>query len=281
MKVRLTLWVSVLFLVSLQACNLRTDQSNLQDLALTITAQAQAIEATARAAIETPAAAEPASEVQAKLTADTNCRSGPSKDYDLVLKMPSGASAQVIGKNTPDNYWIISNPAGGSCWLWGQNAVISGDTGSLPEYPPPPKPVTKNPQSQQPEPPTATPETLVIPQILVVTETVPDEEVTYPDNLANLAWNRTCDGGMATDGYTPIWIEKVTLTWEDVATETGYTVYKNNIQLPNIPENSTQYNMTMRYNQGTGGPLWTKFGVEAFNSGGTSDRSVVEVPNCP
>jgi len=64
----------------------------------------------------------------------TNCRSGPGKVYDLIGELRVGENAEVIGKYTPNNYWIIKNPdAAGSCWLWGYYATVEGDTSELPE----------------------------------------------------------------------------------------------------------------------------------------------------
>jgi hypothetical protein len=63
--------------------------------------------------------------------------------------------------------------------------------------------------------------------------------------------------------------------------ETGYRVYKNGSPLPDFPKNSTTFHITLRYDQGTGGTLFDNFGVEAFNSAGSSARIAVDVPKCP
>lgn len=70
---------------------------------------------------------------------DTNCRSGPSKDYGYISVLLKGKSAEVVGKNTATNYWVVKNPEGsGICWLWGNYATITGDTSKIQEYPIPP-----------------------------------------------------------------------------------------------------------------------------------------------
>ena len=70
----------------------------------------------------------------------TNCRRGPSADYDILLAFFPGEAALVIGKYTPSNYWVITTLNGYTCWLWGQNATLTGDINSIPEYPVPPLP---------------------------------------------------------------------------------------------------------------------------------------------
>ncbi len=65
---------------------------------------------------------------------DTNCRSGPGKDFNELGALLVGESAEVVGRNTPNNYWIIKNPdARGTCWLWGQYATVSGNLAAIPE----------------------------------------------------------------------------------------------------------------------------------------------------
>jgi len=256
---RFSLGTAVL-LLGVLACNLSA--SELTDLAATATSQAL----TLQAATSLPGSptATLFTGVEVSVTSDTNCRTGPSQKFDLIFTAKPGSSFKVVGKNTPTGYWIINNPTGGTCWLWGQYAVIKGDPSSLPEYPAPSEPTagpTKTPK------PTKTPE---------ATPTM-----SVPNAPGNLVWERTCEGGFASDGFTPIWIENVTLTWEDSINETGYHVFKNLSPLPDIPQDSTQYHMELRYNQGTGGTLYINFGVEAFNEAGSSPMSAVDVFKCP
>jgi hypothetical protein len=195
------------------------------------------------------------------VTIATNCRTGPGTVYDMLFAMNPGQTAQIVGKYTPGNYLIINNPNGGVCWLWGQYAVVSGDISGLPEYPVPPTPTPKITLTPKP---TLTP-TLAPPAA--------------PSGLSG-AYDRTCGGDFK--GLTPIWVEDVNLTWTDNANnETGYRMYKNGSALPDFPPNSTTFHITMRYDQGTGGPLFDNFGVEAFNAAGASARTAVDVPRCP
>ena len=82
----------------------------------------------------------------------TNCRSGPDPSYALVLVFQPGATAEVIGKYTPANYWIIKTPTGGTCWLWGAYATVQGNVSTLAEIAPPAPPATEVAQN-----PTKTP----------------------------------------------------------------------------------------------------------------------------
>jgi uncharacterized protein YgiM (DUF1202 family) len=286
MEPRRALVVAALLLLGIPACNLPAGQVGDEALASTITAQALTIEARSNTAGD-PATPEPPnvnSGVDVNITADTNCRTGPSSDYDLVLTMPAGSKSTAVGKYTPANYWIVNNPAGGTCWLWGNNVQVTGDTNALPEFPVPAAPTAKPTKIKKP---TATPAPLLLNgQILVVTANVPKitpvQIAVAPNAPGNLKWvDRSCEGELANDGVTPRWKETVTLTWQDSLTETGYHVSKNNQQLPDVAAGTTSYHITMHYDQGTGGPLWTTWTVQAFNDAGTSPKSAIDVPNCP
>jgi hypothetical protein len=72
----------------------------------------------------------------------TNCRTGPGAAYDRVGALLMGEVAEVVGRHADRDYWIIRNPdrPGELCWLWGQYATLTGDTGTLPLFTPPPSP---------------------------------------------------------------------------------------------------------------------------------------------
>jgi hypothetical protein len=74
---------------------------------------------------------------------ETNCRIGPGKVYDLVGNgLQVGQMAEVIGRDSGGQYWILRDPDSPSitCWLWGQYATVTGDWQSLPVMTPPPTP---------------------------------------------------------------------------------------------------------------------------------------------
>jgi hypothetical protein len=58
--------------------------------------------------------------------------------------------AEVVGRHSTRDYWIIRNPdrPGELCWLWGEYATLTGNPSALPEFTPPPSPTPS---------PTATP----------------------------------------------------------------------------------------------------------------------------
>ncbi len=73
---------------------------------------------------------------------DTNCRTGPGKVYDMTGSLLVGQSAEVIGRETGNQYWVIRDPKNPAniCWVWGYYATVTGETGALPVFTPPPTP---------------------------------------------------------------------------------------------------------------------------------------------
>jgi len=73
--------------------------------------------------------------ITVSVSQNTNCRLGPSQDFAEIGALGPGQTAEVIGKDTYDNYWVIKFPdsSGKTCWLWGQYATVSGDTAALPD----------------------------------------------------------------------------------------------------------------------------------------------------
>ncbi len=191
------------------------------------------------------------------VTSATNCRTGPSTAYALVLTANPGQEYTILGVFTGGNYWIIQNPLGGSCWLWGQNAVVTGNTASLPAYPAP------SLASNEIEP--------AAPTVVVIG--------TVPSGLSNLSGSRTCQSG--TRGTSPIWIETVTLTWTASTDQNGYNVFKGNTQIATLASNATSFSTVIRYLKTVGSPMFDTFGVQAFNGFGTSSRPSIDVVRCP
>jgi hypothetical protein len=78
---------------------------------------------------------------QVSVSVDTNCRSGPAKIFDWVGALLVGEKAEVVGRSSEGDYWIIKNPDGsGTCWLWGYYATVTGPTAGLAVFTPPPTP---------------------------------------------------------------------------------------------------------------------------------------------
>ena len=84
----------------------------------------------------------PVGAAQVTVSVPTNCRTGPGRTYARLGGLQVGQVAEVVGRNAASTYWIIRNPARPSetCWLWGEYATVTGDTGSLTVYTPPPVP---------------------------------------------------------------------------------------------------------------------------------------------
>ena len=203
--------IAMIVLMTILACNLPSGQTPTlgPDYVTTITAQAQLLQpssnlispivitATPDLSIqifftETPAATPtlptPTSGIAIiTVSADTNCRSGPGKEYDNLGALLANESAEITGKNTATNYWIIKNPDhDGICWLWGKYATVTGDTVTIKEVAIPPTPTPS-----------------------------------LPGAVKGLTANKICFfNGISYDLSGSI-------SWEDVSNEDGYNIYSN------------------------------------------------------
>ncbi|MBK7451083.1 MAG: hypothetical protein IPJ47_17435 [Anaerolineales bacterium] len=180
------LFLCLILTLSLSACNLQfvessqgADADNLELTAIvqqmlidqaaqqgniveiTATPGAGNVPATEEAVV--PAAVLPpvTGDVTVTVTTATNCRTGPGQNFKVVYGMPVGQVAKVVAKNSYSGYWIIEIPgqAGQNCWLWGQYAVINGDTATLKEVVTPTSPaptITNTPKPTNTVQPTAT-----------------------------------------------------------------------------------------------------------------------------
>lgn len=267
-------------IVALAACNLPggaapTESTGIEDLALTITAQAQLLQpgsdtqsteeqqppaeqftATPEFTAAPDSTATP-SVPQVSVSTNTNCRTGPSTQYDLIDALVVGQTAEVVGKNAITNYWIIKRPNGsGNCWLWGEYATVSGNTANLPEYPVPPTPTPKatNTPTQTPTP-TFTP------------------TPSLPAPVNNPVVNKVCAPLVA-----PNFQYSGVLTWEDQSNnETGFNIYLNGALISNVGANITTFGIPpLPFPQGT--PV--TMGVEAFNGAGKAAIKTVAF-SCP
>ncbi len=295
----------LLLLFILSACNLPVAAENLQSgesgedasLVLTITAQALILEqagqtstptATTQSqtivyvtatpevtASATPEAMLPSATVNVTpssntitvtVSSATNCRTGPGQMYANIYGLPVGEIAEVVGKNTSTDYWIIKIPNGnGTCWLWGLYATVTGDTSALPTVAIPPTPT-----------PTITPK----PKVTVTPTPTTALAPAAPSNAS--AITLTCSSNQSIQDITG------TLTWADNSNnETGFNIYF----FPNWASGSTDQLQT------TVGPNTTSYNfsisilshappimkVEAVNNAGTSSRvsANVDISSCP
>jgi len=87
----------------------------------------------------TPTIAIPVAEV----VRETNCRTGPAGNYDLVSIIAPGTQVEIIAADLgPEYYWYIRNPENPEqgCWLLAQNMKVAGDVSILPAFTPLPSP---------------------------------------------------------------------------------------------------------------------------------------------
>ncbi len=176
---RLFFFISILILSTL-ACGLENIQVvESPNLEATITAQAALLQqggqpaagqdpaqqvvivvtATPEVGVATTEQVQPAAvlppatgDVTVTVTTATNCRLGPGQNFNIVYGMPIGQVAKVVAKNSYSNYWIIEVPGkpGQTCWLWGQYAVINGDTSLLNEVVTPTSPAPTKTNTPKP-----------------------------------------------------------------------------------------------------------------------------------
>lgn len=259
--------LSALLIIALTACNLPSGQSTEEPLALTITAQALLLQPTATIFTSTPEFTSTPGPTptpgftftptvpEVSVSTNTNCRTGPGTQYDLVGGLLVGQTAIVVGKNTSTGYWIINNPGkSGTCWLWDEYATVSGNTTGLTEYAVPPTP-TPTATSTATSTPTAT------------------ATLTPPTAASNLTAIKAC-----APQVLPIYLYGGVINWQDNSNnEGGFNIYMNGGLFGTVAANITTYPIpALALAAGT--PI--TLSVEAFNSGGKSAKVDVIVI-CP
>lgn len=77
-------------------------------------------------------------------TVNTNCRSGPGMEYEVVGALMPDQKSEVHGISRAGGYWYILNPNGSPkyCWVWMDTTVVEGNTNYLPYIEIPPTPGT-------------------------------------------------------------------------------------------------------------------------------------------
>lgn len=123
--------------IQLQSYTQTAQAQQAQPIIIVVTATPDPALATATTdpAANIAPAATTSSAVTVTVSQNTNCRAGPGQAFNDVGSLGPGQIAEVIGKDTFDNYWIIKLPdgSGKTCWLWGQYATVSGDASKLAE----------------------------------------------------------------------------------------------------------------------------------------------------
>ena len=171
-------------------------------------------------------------------------------------------AAEVVGKNTITNYWIIKIPGSNStCWLWGKYATVSGNTAALTEY-----------ATFTPEPPTATkkPTATAVP---ATATTIAVPILNPPSVPSNIKTVTSCtdlgNGKYSYDG---------TVLWTDNSNdETGFriTIFDTAISEVEVGPDTHGYNYSIPSSQSA-----ISLSVEAYNNAGSS-QSIATSIHCP
>ena len=69
----------------------------------------------------------------------TNCRSGPGQDYEILFTYLPGIELEIVGRYEPDNYWLVKSADSptGTCWLWGEFVELTGSFWAVSSVTPP------------------------------------------------------------------------------------------------------------------------------------------------
>ncbi len=74
----------------------------------------------------------------------TNCRTGPGQDYEVIFTYLPNKKLEILGRYDPENYWLVKSGESqtGECWLWGEYVDVTGSYWAVASVTPPP---TKTP----------------------------------------------------------------------------------------------------------------------------------------
>lgn len=133
----------------------------------------------------------------------TNCRTGPGQDYEIVFTYLPNKKLVILGRYDIENYWLVKSDESptGECWLWGEFVEVTGSYWVVSSVTPPP------------------------------TSTKP------PPNAPSFqSWDYLCTfNGINTD-------LNVTLKWSDKSNnETGYRLFRDGGLVADLPVDSTSY----------------------------------------
>ncbi len=130
----------------LAACNLQLNQggsgdSSVEQAAATIVAMTMRARGSGGKPITpfaSPVVGTPTTKPVVSVHTDgAKCKSGPGPDFKVVATFSVGTTADLLGKDTADGYWVVKDPgSGSSCWLQIQDATPAGSFENLPEMTP-------------------------------------------------------------------------------------------------------------------------------------------------
>ena len=69
----------------------------------------------------------------------TNCRTGPGQDYEVLFTYLPGKELEILGRYEQDNYWLVKSTESptGECWLWGEFVEVTGSFWAVSSVTPP------------------------------------------------------------------------------------------------------------------------------------------------
>lgn len=142
----------------------------------------------------------------------TNCRTGPGQDYEVVFTYLPRAELLLLGRYETENYWLVKSDESptGSCWLWGEYVEVTGSYWVVPSVTPPP---------------TAT--------------------LAPPNAPSFQNWDYTCSFNGTNNDLN------VLLEWADRSNnEAGFRVYRDGGLIADLPAGSTTYADSVDVNSG-------------------------------
>jgi len=79
----------------------------------------------------------------------TNCRTGPGQDYEIVFTYLPNAKLVILGRYDIENYWLVKSDESPTdqCWLWGEYVEVTGSYWVVSSVTPPPTATRKPPQA--------------------------------------------------------------------------------------------------------------------------------------
>jgi hypothetical protein len=80
----------------------------------------------------------------AEVNKQTNCRTGPSGAYDLVVALETGDKVEVVARDLGAGFVFIKSPKSPDqgCWVLQTNLTVTGNLTPLPAFTPPPSPTS-------------------------------------------------------------------------------------------------------------------------------------------
>jgi hypothetical protein len=177
-----------------------------------------------------------------------NCREGPSTLYAVLTSFLAGEEAPIEGRNADNSWFWLLMPGGGHCWAAASTGTPLG-------------PYAETDVIQPPPPPAITTE--APPPVEATTEAPPPQQP--PPAPGGFSLNELV---CSSEAYT------VRLSWNDVAGEQGYRVYRDGALIMSLGANATQYD------DSPGNYESHAYRVEAWNGSGANSTGVKNSAGC-